>query len=120
MSEFLFEIERFKWEGGSTRSSHQKKEVAKPMPWFLKGPIPGDWLHIASGLPGRSLHVGMAVWFKHGLTKRNQFHITCNERKKFNIPPDAFRRGVDHLENSGLIQVERRIGRPTLITILKN
>jgi hypothetical protein len=120
MSEFPSNFERFKLKGGSTHTNRQKKSVVKPMSWFLKGPIPGNWLDIASGLPGRSLHVGMVVWFKHGLTKKDQFHITRKDREKFNIPPDAFRRGINHLKNSGLIQVERRTGRPTLITILKN
>jgi len=46
--------------------------------------------------------------------------FTRKDQEKFNIPPDAFRRGLKQLENSGLIQVERRVGHPSLITILKN
>ena len=29
---------------------------------FLKGPIPMDWLSAAARLPGKSLHVAIAIW----------------------------------------------------------
>ena len=33
---------------------------------YLKGPIPLDWLSTAARLPGKSLHVGIALWFMGG------------------------------------------------------
>jgi hypothetical protein len=29
---------------------------------FLRGPIPWDWLSVASRLPGKALQVGLAIW----------------------------------------------------------
>lgn len=111
-------IERFRVKNPSLKVSLQTTKASRSKSWFLKGPIPGDWLHTATGLPGRSLHVGLAIWFKHGLTKKQQFNITPPERRRFNIPDHAFRRGVRCLEEAGLIQVERRTGRPSLIRII--
>ena len=30
---------------------------------YLGGPIPAGWLGRAAGLPGRALHLGIALWF---------------------------------------------------------
>jgi hypothetical protein len=35
---------------------------------FLKGPIPLNWLSRASQLKGKSLQVGLSLWFLAGLT----------------------------------------------------
>ena len=42
--------------------------------WFLRGPIQGDWLSRAAALPGRALHVALAI--RHGidLAKPDQAH----------------------------------------------
>ena len=71
--EILKDLEQFKLVDTSSLYSSRKNIPAKPRSWFLKGPIPGNWLHIASGLPGRSLHVGLVIWFKYGLTKKKEF-----------------------------------------------
>ncbi len=120
MSEVPDNIERYRLAGTSVPSSSHIKIDTKSATWFLKGPIPGDWLNAASALPGRSLHVGLVIWFKHGLTKMRQFNITRKDRERFNIPDDAYRRGIIHLEKSGLILVKRRKGRPSLISILRD
>ncbi len=118
MSNPLGNIEQYKLAGSAVRDIKRNTTTVKPQSWFLKGPIPGDWLGIASGLPGRSIHVGLVIWFKHGLTKKNQIQISRKDRERFNIPDDAFRRGLISLEKSGLIRVERRLGRPSIISII--
>ena len=44
--------------------------------WFLKGPIPGEWLHRAAKLPGRALHVARALWYLAGVEKSQQVKPT--------------------------------------------
>jgi hypothetical protein len=46
---------------------------------FLKGPIPTNWLSQASHLGGKTLHVGIAIWFAHGFEKEflAAFHRGC-------------------------------------------
>jgi hypothetical protein len=85
--------------------------------WFLKGPIPGPWLQIASGLPGRALHVGLAIWFLIGLTKQRKVRVTSQTLRKFSIPSDAYRRGLKQLESAGLVDVTRALGRCATVTL---
>jgi hypothetical protein len=37
---------------------------------FIKGPIPLVWITAAAMLPGRCLHVGVAIWYLAGLGRR--------------------------------------------------
>ena len=88
--------------------------------WFIKGPIPGEWLSIAAELPGKSLHVGLAIWFQKGLTKCNSIKVTNKTRKKFSLLRDAYLRGLEELEKAGLVGVERKQGACAKITIHTN
>lgn len=78
--------------------------------WFLRGPIPGEWLSMAAELPGKALHVGMAIWYLKGLTKRDSVKVTSKTRKKFSLRRDAYLRGLEQLEKAGLVRVERKPG----------
>ncbi|MCH7688492.1 MAG: hypothetical protein IH899_17725 [Planctomycetes bacterium] len=86
--------------------------------WFLKGPIPLNWLQIASGLPGRTLHVGLAIWFLVGLKKRQEVQVTNRSLARFSVLPDAYRRGLSQLEAAGLVAVKRKPGCCARVTIL--
>ena len=39
-----------------------KRVYEKKKGHFLKGPIPMPWLIVAGNLPGKALHVGIALW----------------------------------------------------------
>ena len=82
----------------------------QPGQWFLLGPIPGDWLSQAAQLPGKSLHVAMALWFLGGLNGGCPVKLTRATREEFGLSPDCTRRGLGWLEEQGLIEVERRPG----------
>ena len=43
---------------------------------FLRGPIPLDWLGSAATLPGKTLHIGIALWWLHGMAKGKPFKLT--------------------------------------------
>ena len=86
---------------------------------FLRGPIPLDWLSRAAALPGRSLHVAIAVWFMAGLKKTNVVPISNITSLQFGLDRNAKYRALDWLENANLITVERRAGRAPIITILE-
>jgi len=38
-------------------------------PAFIKGPLPMHWVRAAAQLPGKTLHVGLYLWYLAGLTK---------------------------------------------------
>jgi hypothetical protein len=86
--------------------------------WFLKGPIPGSWLHRAAKLPGRALHAGIALWYLAGLQRSAIVKPTWKTWAKLGLPPDSARRGLGALERDGLIAIERHPGRCPLVRIL--
>jgi hypothetical protein len=86
---------------------------------FLRGPIPLDWLSRAAALPGRSLHVAMAIWFMAGLKKTAVVPVSNITGHQFGLDRNAKYRALEWLENANLIIVERRAGRAPLVTILE-
>lgn len=86
---------------------------------FLRGPIPLDWLSRAAALPGRSLHVAIAVWFMAGLKKTSVVPVSNITGLQFGLDRNAKYRALDWLENANLIKVERRAGRAPIVTILE-
>ena len=87
---------------------------------FLRGPIPLNWLSRAAMLPGRSLHVAIAVWFMSGLKKTRIVPISNITALQFGLDRNAKYRGLEWLEDAELISVERRAGRAPIVTILES
>ncbi len=85
---------------------------------FLRGPIPMDWLSKAANLPGKTLHLAMALWWLKGMTKGNPFKLTRKALDLLNISRDAASDGLVRLESQGLIAVERKSGQRPLIKLL--
>lgn len=85
---------------------------------FLKGPVPLFWVMVASKLPGKALHVGIALWYLAGLTKSPVLKLNQSRLKDFGITRDSARRGLRALEHLGLILVVRKTGRKPQVTIL--
>ena len=86
---------------------------------FLRGPIPLDWLSRAAALPGRSLHVAIAVWFMAGLKKTSMVPVSNITSLQFGLDRNAKYRALEWLEHANLIAVERRAGRAPIVTILE-
>jgi hypothetical protein len=105
----------------SRSSSAQRSKPPRPKGSgrFLRGPIPLDWLSHAAALPGRSLHVAMAVWFMAGLKKTAVVPVSNIIGLQFGLDRNAKYRALEWLENANLIAVERRPGRAPIVTILE-
>ena len=84
---------------------------------FLRGPIPLDWLSAAAGLPGKSLHVGIALWLEAGLRNAAVVPLSNLTGRYFGLDRNAKYRGLDWLEQAGLISVERKLGRAPMVTL---
>jgi hypothetical protein len=54
----------------------QKPPHHKPGQEFLCGPVPLPWLRRAATLRGKALAIGIALWFKAGVTKRGEVKAT--------------------------------------------
>jgi hypothetical protein len=83
----------------------------------LRGPIPLDWLSAAARLPGKSLHVGIALWFMGGLLKSRIVTLSNITSLRFGLNRNAKYRALAWLEEAGLIAVERKLGRAPIVTI---
>ena len=87
---------------------------------FIKGPIPLPWIQRASKLPGKSLAVGLAIWYRSGLIRQKELSLPTTLLGQFGIDRHAKRRALSELENAGLIGVSRKHGKnPIIITILE-
>ncbi len=82
---------------------------------FLKGPIPMAWLNAAAKLPGKTLNVGIAIWWLAGMSKNSSFKITRKALDQLGVSRDAASDALKRLEEQGLILVKRSPGqRPTV------
>ena len=85
--------------------------------WFIRGPIPGWWLGAAAKLPGRTLHVAMAIWLEVSLAKKPRAILRNKTLKHFGVSRKAAYASLKRLENAGLIRVDRHNGRLPRVTI---
>jgi len=100
------------------RAPRRKKSKATRRINYLGAGIPGDWLSVAGNLPGKSLHVGIAIWLAHGVEKQDRFRFTPRWYEWFELSPGTLRRSLDRLRKAGLIRVEHRPGCSPIVTLL--
>lgn len=109
--------EHLVWDQES--NSYIQPKQRKPKRRFVKGPIPLAWISKAAQLPGKALHVGMAIWYVRGLKKCDTFPITRETTEQFGLTRQALYRGLDNLELAGLISQQSQSGRSKIVTIKK-
>lgn len=86
---------------------------------FLKGPIHWDWIASAAALPGRALHVGMALWLEAGLRQSLTVKVCHARLREMGVDRYAARRALRELERKGLLSVvERRAGRSPVVRLV--
>ena len=86
---------------------------------FLKGPVPCNWLEQAAALPGKALHIGLALWFLAGMAKSQTVKLSRSLAARFGALPDASRRALSTLEKAGLVSVIRHPGCSPVVTLLE-
>lgn len=94
--------------------SKQKKNGKR----FLKGPIDWAWLSQVAKLPGKTLHVCLALHHISELTKSNKIKMQGGILKDLGINRKAYSRAIEKLEEAGLISVDRKPGQTPVVTIL--
>ena len=86
---------------------------------FLKGPVPLDWLMLASKLPGKSCQVGNVLWYLAGLNNSvPTIKLTQTILNKFGINRHCKYRALQCLEQAKLITLNRTHGKNPTVTIL--
>ncbi len=101
------------YTGQQTGSSRRAKRQQE----FLRGPVPLPWLSQAVTLPGKTIAVGIAIWFAVGLQKSIRVKITRALRERLSITRKTCYHGLRALESAGLITVERHEGRCPVVTV---
>ncbi len=90
----------------------------RPQGRFLKGPIPLAWLRAAAQLPGKALHVGVALWFLVGVSGSSTVPLQPSLLRQFGVDRHAGYRAVHALEGAALVQVRRHRGRAPMVTVV--
>ncbi len=85
---------------------------------FIRGPIPLAWLNVAAKLPGKTLNVGLAIWWLAGMSKTTAFKLTGKSLSQLGVSRDAASDGLKRLEDNGLILVKRSPGQRPTVQIL--
>ncbi len=85
---------------------------------FIKGPIPLAWMKAAAMLPGKSLHVGLALWCLAGLKKTKTVPLGNRLLKSFGVDRKAKGRCLKAMQGAGLITVVSCAGCNPTVTLL--
>lgn len=78
-----------------------------------------DWLKTAARLPGKSLHVGVALVITAGSNKLSVVPLSNILSLQYGLERNSKNRGLAWLEHAGLVIVERRLGRAPLVKIVE-
>ncbi|MBY0459806.1 MAG: hypothetical protein K2V38_21010 [Gemmataceae bacterium] len=108
-----FDLSRLPDAPATARSRRSPRH--RPGEKFLKGPIPWRWVEVAAPLPGKALAVGIAAWREAGCRKCRTVPLNLSGLA---VPRRTAQRGLAELERAGLVSVNRRKGRPPLVTLL--
>ena len=84
---------------------------------FLRGPVPWDWVLIAAKLPGKALHVGIALWHYAGLTNCSVVRLSVSRLREMGVRRWSAYRALKVLEGAGLTSVDRGPGRSPIVTL---
>ena len=85
---------------------------------FLKGPIPILWLCEASKTTFSGYRMGIALWYQAGLHKNKRFKLQPARCREVCVDGSCYERGLNELEEAGLIRRERSSGATPVVEIL--
>jgi hypothetical protein len=84
----------------------------------LYGPIPWRLWSRASKLPGKALHAYAICWLVCGWGRSAEFKLVASGWVGFGQSQDAISRGLDELEEAGLIYTVRGQGKTPVVTLI--
>lgn len=102
----------------SFKNDLQKARGKRKTLKYIAGPLPVDWLSKCALLRGKCLNVGLALWWVHGMTKKNPIALTKQIRCEFGIGRSSASYALSLMEKAGLVEVERHQGRAPRVTML--
>jgi len=113
------ELELLRISVGTPPDPTRRPRKRPSVGYFVRGPIPLAWLSAAGRLPGRSLHVGVLIWFLSGLHRgARTVKLTAQWRGSMGLERHAASRALERLQRAGLVEVDRKPGRSPRVTLL--
>ena len=76
------------------------------------------WLNEAAKLPGKTLNLGLAIWWLAGMAKTKTFKLTGKALAQLGVSRDAASDALKRLEECGLLRVQRSPGQRPTVEIL--
>jgi hypothetical protein len=77
-----------------------------------------SWVTRAMQLPGKAWHVGTVLWLWAGITRSHTVILTRTRLRQCGLHPETARQRLTHLEQAGLVRVERQGKRSPRVTLL--
>ncbi len=93
-----------------------KRQSKAQAPYIRTIPLP--WIQQASRLPGKSLHVGIVLWYLSGVSKSLTVKLTRSWLSRFGLHHETGRRGLHALERAKLVHVERSGKKSPCVTLV--
>ena len=107
----------YRWYGSLPERRVSPARRSHKQARFIKGPIPLAWIEVAAKLPGKALHVALAICYLAGMNKFKPFRLSHRTLMIFGVSRHAAYRGLRALEMAGLVNVERHPGKNPVITV---
>lgn len=106
------QIEEIKLTAVPTRRGRLKES-------FLCGPVSMGWLEHASCLPGKALHMAVFLAYRMGLARSQKVKINLSRLGAMGMTRSSASRALKALEESGLVDVQRGVGRCAIVDVSK-
>ena len=87
---------------------------------FIKGPLPLGWIQQAAQMPGKTLQVGLTLWYLAGLQKSKTVKLASKPLAAMGVSRDAKYEALARLRLAGLIAVEQQPGSAPTVTLLED
>jgi hypothetical protein len=98
--------------------SVKPSQISRLKSKYLRGPIPWNWIILASKLPGKALAVGLLLWFWANSTKKRTVRFQPSQVLAMGMHPKTARRGLQALADSGLVSLRHSPGCCITVMIL--
>jgi hypothetical protein len=109
-------VKRLKYVKSNEWSGYAEVRTTAP---FIRGPIPVGWLSQAAALPGKALHLALAIQWLLGMNKGAPVKVSRKALAHFCISTDAYRDGLKRLEAAGLVTVTRLPGQSPFVRVVQ-
>ncbi len=121
----MMDLESLRLKPSASANAGEKRRATKiKTAHIIDGPFicatPLAWTQKAANLPGKALHLAVAIRYLYGLHKGQAFSLSYKTAQSFGINRRAIYNGLTALEREGLIRVKRMPGRSPIIEVVSH